>query len=174
MNVLNDAVLLIGGNMGNRMQLIDAATDLIRKHVGCVAKASPVYETEPWGFVSESLFLNQALVVRTELQPVDLLDVCQSIELQLGRCRGLSSGLEKTYASRPMDIDIIFYNSDIIDNDRLQVPHPRMHLRNFVLRPLCDIIPAFVHPVLGKTIDELFVECKDESGTIKETTSALS
>lgn len=171
---MNDVVLLIGGNMGDRLQLIMLATDMIRKSVGSVVHASSIYETEPWGFVSDSSFLNQALFVQTELGPMDLLDVCQSIEVRLGRSRDLSNDIRKKYSSRPMDIDVIFYNSEVIETSRLQVPHPRMHLRNFVLRPLCDIIPDYVHPILGKTVNELFVECKDESGTIKETASPLS
>lgn len=174
MNVLNDAVLLIGGNVGDRLRLVGHATAMIQEHVGSVLYSSSVYETEPWGFVSDSLFLNQALLVQTELDPMQLLDKCQYIESQLGRIRTLSNGHEKCYLSRTMDIDIIFYNSEIIETTRLQVPHPRMHLRNFVLRPLCDIIPDFVHPVFGKTVNQLFQQCDDASDTIKEPTIPLS
>lgn len=165
---LNDIVLLIGGNEGDRMKLISQATELIEQHIGSVVASSALYETEAWGFESATPFLNQALRIVTPLSPTAVLEQGQAIERMLGRVAVVSPDGEKHYSSRPMDVDIIFFNSEIIDTPRLEIPHPRMHLRKFVLHPLCDIIPDFVHPTLGKTVSQLLFECKDECRIIKK------
>ena len=152
-----ETVLLLGGNMGDSAELCRKAVELIEKQIGETTRVSSLYSSEAWGFETEQDFINQAVVVRTSLPPHRVLELALEIEAQLGRKR---SG--KGYSSRTMDIDVIFYGGKIIDTPRLTVPHPRLHLRNFVLIPLCEIIPDFVHPVFGKTIRQLLEECPDE------------
>ena len=165
----NTVVLLMGGNQGDRISLLMKAIVEVSQRIGVVSMASPVYETAPWGFEAEQNFLNQALVVDTDLSADEVLRRALEIEKDLGRTRpeGQSLDGEKHYASRPMDIDLIFYNSDIVDTPELQLPHPRMHLRQFVLKPLARIMPFYKHPKFGKTMTQLLEECTDE-GEVKE------
>lgn len=166
---MHRVALLLGGNQGDRHALIHRATELIRQRIGSVALASALYETEPWGdFEIENPklkienFLNRALLVETELSARDVLRQALAIEKQLGRQRKLltphPSPLTRKYASRPIDIDIIFYDSEVIDEPDLIVPHPRMHLRRFVLEPLCEVMPDYLHPLLHKTVKQLLTE----------------
>lgn len=179
----NSLYLLIGGNEGNRAQLLHEAIDLIQQRIGSVAALSSLYETEPWGNFGEQgsatgRFLNAALLADTPLSPQEALNQALDIEKALGRQRpahtpspvvssptgtnpatGSSGG--RVYASRPIDIDLIFYNNEVIDTPRLVIPHPRMHLRRFVLQPLCDIAPDYVHPILNKPLSQLLSECTD-------------
>ncbi len=148
--------LSLGGNIGDTRGILVSARRLIGGNIGVIAAESALYTSEPWGFLADQNFLNQVIMVDTELSPADVLDHCMLIEAQLGRRR---SG--KGYASRPIDIDIIFYDSLIVGLPNLTIPHPLMHVRNFVLRPLCSIAPRFVHPVLGKTMEQLLVESPD-------------
>lgn len=164
---MNKAVLLIGGNQGDRESLMQQATELIRQRIGSVAAFSGLYETEPWGdFEVEDGkekvegFLNRALLVETTLSPWQVLRTALSIEDSLGRRRpGLpppsSSSPSRIYHSRPMDIDLIFYDDRVVDTPELTLPHPRMHLRRFVLEPMAEILPGYRHPVLGKTVSEM-------------------
>lgn len=177
---MNRVVLLIGGNQGDRRALMAQARELIGERIGRVVAASGVYESEPWGtFEMENgelgiengelgvengelgvgNFLNQALVVETALTAHEVLAAAMDIESELGRRRpqGGAAGPkgERVYHSRTMDIDIIFYNDEVIDTPELTVPHPRMHERRFVLEPLAEIIPEYRHPVLKKTVGEM-------------------
>ena len=163
---MNKVALLIGGNQGDRRALIEQATVLIQERIGTVVLASAIYETEPWGKFevrSEELgvrsFFNRALVVETELSAHEVLHEALVIEKELGRQRNLithhSSLITRLYHSRPMDIDLIFFNEEIIDTPDLQIPHPRAHLRRFVLEPLAEIMPEYRHPVFGLTVAEL-------------------
>lgn len=166
---MSDLYLLIGGNQGDRLQLIQRATDLIQQRVGSVAHYSPIYETDPWGTFAEGEkvqgFLNQAIEVRTSLSPLEALCECLSIETELGRKRnlGCTTSAKRIYSSRPIDIDLIFYDGLILDTPELTLPHPRMHLRRFVLQPLSDIAPNLIHPVYNKTIIQLLDTCPDTS-----------
>lgn len=152
----NYVVLLIGGNQGDRVALLEEACSKINARIGSIAAVSKVYETEPWGFEADLDFLNMALLVDTDCSAQEVLGAALDIEAELGRVR---SG--KGYASRPMDIDIILYGHQVIDMPNLVVPHPRMQHRRFVLQPLADIIPWYRHPVLKKTIMQLLAECID-------------
>ena len=160
---MNKVALLIGGNQGDRRASIDRATALIQERIGTVALASRIYETEPWGeFAVESgerrveSFLNRALLVETAMTAHETLREALAIETDLGRVRNNNSPLStRIYRSRPMDIDLIFWNDDIIDSDDLIIPHPRAHMRRFVLEPLAEIIPDHRHPVLGLTVREM-------------------
>lgn len=167
----NSVVLLIGGNQGERVVLMMQAIALIAQRIGTVSVVSSLYETEPWGFEAEQKFLNQALVVDTDLDAQSVLEAALAIEQELGRVRP-SGGADwqsddRTYASRPIDIDLIFYNNDIVQTPSLQLPHPRMHLRRFVLQPLAQIVPDLMHPKFGKTVRQLLDECTDQ-GEVKE------
>ena len=167
MGVMNKVVLLIGGNSGDRRALIEAATVLIGERIGTVVEASSIYETEPWGEFEEDkdeggagMFLNRGLLVETEMGAEEVLHAGQKIEEELGRVRreGVRACGERVYCSRTMDVDIIFFNEEVIETEELRVPHPRMHLRRFVLEPLSEIVPEYLHPVLGKTVREMMEE----------------
>lgn len=159
--------LLIGGNQGDRQQMIIAATDSIRERIGSVVACSQIYETAPWGTFDSTEtqpFLNMALQVETPLGAQECLTACLDIERQLGRQRlktGNPSEGARVYSSRPIDIDLILYDDKVIETPELTIPHPRMHLRRFVLQPLNDIAPTYVHPVLKKSIYQLLSECED-------------
>ena len=118
---------------------------------------SRLYATEPWGFEAEQLFLNQVVAVATELEPHAVLEQCLLIEAELGRTRSGNG-----YQPRTIDIDILFIDNLITDLPDLKIPHPLMHLRNFVLQPMCDVAPQLVHPVLKKTMTQLYAECGDD------------
>lgn len=162
--------LLIGGNQGDRHLLIQQATEQIRQRIGSVVSFSRIYETEPWGTFEEENgerkvenFLNQALLVATPLSAHEALREALDIEKDLGRQRPQASSCgatqgARTYHSRPIDIDLIFFDHDVIDTPDLVIPHPRMHLRRFVLEPLAEIMPDYVHPVLKKTVRALLKE----------------
>lgn len=151
---MNRVALLIGGNQGDRQALIQQATALIQERIGTVAAASRIYETAPWGTFDspQPNFFNRGLLVETTLTVHEVLREALAIEAELGRVRKAGSRL---YSGRPMDIDLIFYNDEVIDTPDLTIPHPRMHQRQFVLEPLAEIMPEYRHPVLHKTVHEL-------------------
>lgn len=165
----NNVVLLIGGNQGNRGEMIAKAAGLIDRRIGPIERISSIYETDPWGFEAEQTFFNQALVIGTDLSPERVLDNALSIEAELGRVRKETEPTQekRTYTSRPIDIDLIFYNSEVIDTPRLTIPHPRMPQRRFVLTPLAEIMPDFIHPVSHKRMDELLKTC-DDTGSVRK------
>jgi 2-amino-4-hydroxy-6-hydroxymethyldihydropteridine diphosphokinase len=153
---MNRSYLLLGSNMGNRLDLLEHARRLISRNIGKVTQTSSIYETESWGFISENMFLNQVLLVETELLPEVMLDRILDIEKSLGRER---SG--EKYSSRSIDIDILFYGDQVIDQSGLVIPHPRIQDRLFTLIPLNEIDPGMIHPLFKKTIRELLEECND-------------
>lgn len=156
--------LLLGGNLGDRAAILAAARVALAERVGPLVKISNEYTTEPWGSFdpSESApqpFLNQALTIETTLRPEEVLDCIQQIERKLGRSAHTpeyASTGEQLYRGRTIDIDILFYDSEIIDEERLTVPHPRLAERRFALEPLAEIMPDFVHPVLKISLKDLF------------------
>lgn len=153
-------VTILGSNSGDKYRLISQAIDLLTEEVGEMTLASSYYETEPWGFECEENFLNRIVVFETELCPEVFLQTALDIEKRLGRTRSADG---PRYTSRPIDIDILFYGTEVIDTPALTVPHPRLAERNFVLTPLCEILPDFIHPVLHKNIQILREECPDQS-----------
>jgi len=150
--------LAIGSNLGDRSKnLLSAVRNL--DPVVSVLKCSPIYETSPWGYKDQPEYLNQVIMAETDLSPGDLLTYLKRIELELGR--------EETfrYGPRLIDIDILFYDDQIVYLPKLTIPHPRINERAFVLVPMADIAPHFEHPVLGETIEELLSKL-DKDGVI--------
>ena len=155
--------ILLGSNMGDRECLVNQACAMIEKRCGEVVAKSRLYESEPWGFEAEQWFLNQVIEVSTSLSPDVLMNGLLAIEKELGRDR---STPHQGYASRPIDLDILYFGDKIIDTQLVTAPHPRLHQRRFTLLPLCDIAADFVHPVLKLTGRELLERCED-SGKVK-------
>ena len=147
------ACLLLGSNLGDREVLLSQARSRINLDCGQVIKVSGIYETEPWGFEANIPFLNQALIINTALTPQELLLECLRIEAFLGRERPANP--VGAYTSRCIDIDILFYEEIVCDTPQLTLPHPRLHLRMFVLEPLSEVAPTWKHSVLGFTAKEM-------------------
>ncbi|MDE7123478.1 MAG: 2-amino-4-hydroxy-6-hydroxymethyldihydropteridine diphosphokinase [Alistipes sp.] len=151
--------LLAGGNTGDVKRTLQTAQQRINARVGAVLRCSHRYESEPWGFASEERFWNQALEVSTDLGPEEVLDACQAIEQELGRNRAAEQ-VERAasgalYASRTIDIDILFYDDETIDTERLRVPHPLLAEREFALVPLAEIARSKRHPRSGLSVGEM-------------------
>jgi 2-amino-4-hydroxy-6-hydroxymethyldihydropteridine diphosphokinase len=160
---MNKVYLLIGGNIGNRMANLQLATAHIVKEIGTLFNSSSVYETEAWGPIEQPLFLNQVLVVETKINATSLLTHLLFIEKKMGRNRDVPMG------PRTIDIDILYFNDEIINSPDLTIPHPRISERKFVLLPLNEIAPTYVHPVLHKNNALLLKECGDSLAVYKKT-----
>ncbi len=153
---MNEVYLVTGGNMGNRAWYLSHAADSIQvKCGGFIKRQSSLYETEPWGKEDQASFLNQAICIDTSFSPQKLLSVILEIEETLGRKR------EVRFGPRTIDIDMIFYNDEVITLPGLKVPHPQMEQRRFVLAALQEIAPDKMHPILHKSITTLIHECTD-------------
>ena len=152
----NQIYLHTGTNLGNREANLKRANEWIVQEIGPIEKASSVYRTKAWGITDQPDFLNQALLVSTHLSPFELLEKIQDIERRMGRAREIKWG------ERIIDIDILFYNDEIIDTENLTIPHPYLHYRNFVLLPLMDIAPGLLHPGFGLTVAELYANSEDK------------
>lgn len=149
------AYLSLGSNLGDRLRLIQEAVAALTVEAGPVTTLSSLYETEPWGFSSPHRFLNVALALETTLSPETLLAVTQHIERDLGRTH---KSVDGRYADRTIDIDLLFVGDAVLDTPALTLPHPRLHLRRFVLEPLCEIAPDLCHPLLRKSVSRLLAE----------------
>lgn len=153
---MSKVYLLLGGNMGDKRWIFDQATTLLGERIGEITRQSSVYETEPWGFNSSNMFWNQVLELQVDIAAPKVLQRTLQIEQELGRTRKSNQ-----YDSRVIDIDILFYDDQVIEMPELVIPHPRIQERKFVLVPLNEIIPEMVHPVLQKSIHQLLAECPD-------------
>jgi deoxyguanosine kinase len=154
---MNVAFLGLGGNMGDRVENIRKTIAGIKKDCGKILRQSGIYETQAWGTDSEKKYLNLVVKLETQLSAEELLEKTGKIEKRLGRKR-----TEDQNADRTADIDILFFNNDVINRQGIQIPHPRLHLRRFVLIPLAEIENKLVHPILKKNITGLLENCRDK------------
>ncbi|MDR2009383.1 MAG: 2-amino-4-hydroxy-6-hydroxymethyldihydropteridine diphosphokinase [Bacteroidales bacterium] len=148
----------IGGNLGSRILNIEKTIKLVSEKISIPEKISSLYISEPWGFEHSKYFTNAVIQLNSELSPEQLLRIIKDIETEMKRIKTSDS-----YEGRTMDIDILFYEEKIVNNDNLQIPHPLLQNRLFVLLPLNEIAPGFIHPALNKSISELLKACKDQS-----------
>ena len=150
--------LMFGSNLGDRYGFLKKAFDSV-SHLSKVKllNNSGIYETEPVEVTEQPLFLNAAACVSTSLRPIELLRELKTIEETVGRIP------RQRWHEREIDIDIIFYNNETMDTKELTIPHPKAHLRRFVLQPLNEIASSYVHPLFHKTVNQLLLECKDTS-----------
>jgi 2-amino-4-hydroxy-6-hydroxymethyldihydropteridine diphosphokinase len=146
----------IGSNLGNRQENLNIALRRVREKVGNVLISSSVYETEPWGFDTDNQFLNMVVKAETEIGPSALLEVLLGIEKSMGRTRD-----SEQYSSRIIDIDILFYDDLVVNTENLQIPHPNICERKFVLMPMAEIAPEFIHPELNRAVSYLLETCTD-------------
>lgn len=149
--------LILGGNRGNRREIISSAIDLVTSKIGRKISTSTLYESESWGFTSE-LFVNQVIAIKTNMSPEEILTASKQIEIQLGRIRNRAG-----YEARTIDIDLLYYDSVVLDSPDLTIPHPRIADRRFVLVPLAEIAPNHIDPLSGKKVIEMLQECTDPS-----------
>lgn len=159
----NEVYLLLGSNLGNRQAYLKQAIEALARSVGQILRLSSLFETVPWGNeTDEHLYLNQAVLLETTFAPSGLIRQALKIEHELGRKRG-----NDKYEARTIDIDVMFFNQLNLIIPELIVPHPRLHLRRFVLEPLCEIASGYVHPGLNKDITTLLDTCLDTLAVVK-------
>ena len=151
----NKAYLLLGTNLGDRAKHLDAARTGLARSAGKITARSAVYETAAWGITDQPDFWNQVVALETDLPPESLLAAILAIEQSLGRAR------DQRWGARTLDIDILYYNDQIVETPALSVPHPQIANRRFTLAPLAEIAPSLVHPVLHLTQQQLLDACPD-------------
>ena len=156
--------MLLGSNTGNRLNYLQRAAAAISMFAGPVKVHSSIYETEPWGYEDSTPFLNQVIEVETNLEADELMNKILLAESELGRVRVIG---REGYSSRTIDIDLLFYGQQIINEPELVVPHPRLHQRRFALVPLVEIASGFIHPILKKSMAELNTDCPDTLKVMK-------
>ena len=156
---MNTVFILLGGNLGKVRDNFIRTNKLLEEALGHISQKTAIYQSEAWGFKSESVFLNQVVVCKTKLSAHDILMHTQSIEKLIGRKVKTQNA---NYSDRLIDIDILFYNKEIIETKDLIIPHPRLHMRRFTLMPLNEIIPNFIHPKFNKSIAWLNKQCEDK------------
>jgi deoxyguanosine kinase len=151
-------LLSLGSNKGNRKENLEKAIIQIQNLLGDVIAISPIYESPSWGYKDEA-YLNNAICLVTDVEPIELMDALLNIENSLGRLRTTNS----SYEAREIDLDIILIAGLIIEHPKLEVPHPRMSLRRFVLKPLTDIAPNWEHEKEQIPLSDLLLKCEDPS-----------
>lgn len=154
---MNRVFLQSGSNLGNRKVYLEYAILEIQK-ISNISSISSIYESQAWGYQSEKAFYNQCIEIQTGLNPMDLLGFIKEAEKKAGRRK---SG--KDYQDRELDIDILFYGNKIMKTTELEIPHPRLHLRAFTLKPMVEIAPQFIHPVFNESMEVLLEKCPDRS-----------
>jgi 2-amino-4-hydroxy-6-hydroxymethyldihydropteridine diphosphokinase len=159
---INRVYLGLGSNLGNRQENLDLACLRISETIGAIVAQSSIYETAAWGLTEQNDFLNQVICINTEYEASEVLRKVLAVEQSMGRIR------EVKWGARTIDIDILYYNADVIKLTHLTVPHPFIQERRFVLTPLAEIAPDFVHPQLQQTNATLLANCSDTSEVIKK------
>jgi 2-amino-4-hydroxy-6-hydroxymethyldihydropteridine diphosphokinase len=148
--------LLLGSNLGDRKSIIMQAVGLLEDQLGKLIAKSALYETAAWGKTDQPVFLNQAIAIETSLSALKVLEIALKIEKDLGRIR------KEKWGERTIDIDVILFGDKIIDEgEKLQVPHPHMHNRKFVMAPMAEIAPNLIHPIFNDTILNIFENIND-------------
>lgn len=145
----------LGTNIGNRTENLSTAIRLIKSNLGEIKEASPIYKTAAWGITNQPDFYNQVIQLSTTQYPFEVIETLLSIENKMGRVR------EKKWHERLIDLDILFYESIILTSENLKIPHPFINERVFVLKPLHDLYPNFIHPIFKKEVSQLLNECND-------------
>jgi len=153
---MNNVFLIVGSNLGNRKKNLQTAATFIGEQIGRIIQSSKIYETEPWGLADQPAFYNQVHLVKSKLNAQMIIDIILKTEKKMGRVRTIKN------AARIIDIDILFFNEEIIHEPNLIIPHREIPNRRFVLMPLNEIAPLMIHPVLKKNISELLATCKDQ------------
>jgi 2-amino-4-hydroxy-6-hydroxymethyldihydropteridine diphosphokinase len=151
-----EVILSFGGNKGDREKLLFHAVEAFNDHFQLL-KVSKIYETEAWGGVAKGNFLNQLALISTQMNPEEILEITQEIEKDLGRTRN------EPWGDRTMDIDMVYFGNQVIDSEKLKIPHPYLAQRKFVLVPLAELFPDLMHPITKKTSLEMLQECEDQS-----------
>jgi 2-amino-4-hydroxy-6-hydroxymethyldihydropteridine diphosphokinase len=158
---MNRAFLLLGSNLGDRKKTIADAIGMLQQEAGEIIRLSAIYQTEAWGKKDQPDFLNQVILLETKLSPEELLKKMMRIEIKLGKVR------VNKWAERTIDIDILYFNEEIIISEHLKIPHPQIQFRKFTLIPLNEIAPDFRHPVLNITSNQMLERCKDDLLVLK-------
>jgi len=153
---MNEAYLILGSNVGDKLANLSKAISLIELKSGSIIQQSKIYQTAAWGNENQSDFYNQCIKINTSLKPIELIDNLLLIEKIIGRTRG-----EQKWQERIIDIDILFYNNQIINEPNLKIPHPYLQDRKFVLIPLAEIAAELTHPIFNKSVRDLLTDCKD-------------
>ncbi len=154
---MNKSYIILGSNMGNKLAHLQKAIELMKLENISLIQQSNIYKTAAWGNTDQDDFYNQVIEVETELSAEVLLQTLLQIETQMGRTRN------KKWEARIIDLDILYYNKEIIDLENLKIPHPYLHVRRFTLIPLVEIAPQFIHPIFYQTNTELLANCSDAS-----------
>jgi 2-amino-4-hydroxy-6-hydroxymethyldihydropteridine diphosphokinase len=166
---MNEAYLCLGGNLGNSFITFKEACGYIERQTGGIKLCSSMYLSRAWGMDDAPDFYNQVIKLETNLNANELMSALLEIEKALGRER---KETVTSYQNRVIDIDVLFFNKEVTKTDTLEIPHPRLHLRKFVLEPLNEVAPNYVHPLLHKSISELLALCTD-NGQVKKLEHAL-
>jgi 2-amino-4-hydroxy-6-hydroxymethyldihydropteridine diphosphokinase len=156
-----NVILLLGTNIGEKIENLERARLELTSDIGEIITESAIYKTEPWGLKAQDFFLNQVIVIETELRPMRIIENIWAIEKRMGRNK------IEHWGPRIIDIDILFYGDMIFEADNLKIPHPMLHERKFTLVPLVEIMPKFNHPLLGKSMHQLLLDNMDSSKVIK-------
>lgn len=157
----SNVYLILGSNLGNKLFYLQTAIRHISTKIGDIVKTSSVYESKPWGVTDQENYYNQVVQVSTLLSPLETIEKIHQIEAEMGRVR------KRKYDSRIIDIDIAFWNNEIISENQLEIPHPRLHLRKFALLPLLEINPELIHPAIKKSVREILQKCPDTSEPVQ-------
>ena len=159
---INLVYLGLGSNLGNRQENLELACRLISENIGTIVAQSSIYETAAWGLTEQDDFLNQVICISTRYKAPEVLTKILAVEQSMGRVR------EVKWGARTIDIDILYYNTDIIKLNNLTIPHPFIQDRRFVLAPLAEVAPDFVHPCFKQTNATLLANCIDTSEVLKK------